>query len=258
MAIIHRPTEEIIHTCDLIDEGISLFLESMRNKSIGTYEFEVDCLINITHSIRVLESIVELARKDLVYIQSGLILSRTIFEILVKVSWVLHPSDQFENESRYVSLLNTECEFLEKWIKELTSLGTSDLEKQTKAHQGFLTFKDNLSKLLNEKGYSIKRLPNVREILKTLNEERKYLYYILLSQYTHLTHYAGSIYRKNLGAEKELTEQPQPDRWKLVFAVSWPVFELATELYIYTIGQQDILYTPQFKEKIRNSLLKIE
>lgn len=91
MAIIHKPTEEIIRTCDLIDAGISQFLKSMRDKSIGTYEFEVESLINITHSIRILESIVELARKDLAHIQSGLILSRTIFEILIKVSWVLHP-----------------------------------------------------------------------------------------------------------------------------------------------------------------------
>jgi hypothetical protein len=64
-------------------------LHSMRTKNIGTFEFEVDCLLNIHHSIRILESITELARKDLVYIQSGLILARTVFEALVKTAWML-------------------------------------------------------------------------------------------------------------------------------------------------------------------------
>lgn len=54
-----------------------------------------------------------------------------------------------------------------------------------------------------------------------------------------------------------ITSGPQIDNWKIVFAVSWPIFELATELFIYTIGEQAILYTPEFKEDIRSSLLKI-
>jgi len=111
MSIIFKPTENIISTCDLIDEGIGKFLDSLKNDHFGRYEFEVECLLNITHSIRILESIVELARKDLVYIQSALILSRSLFETLIKTSWILNPSDIFELESRYVAQLNTECEF---------------------------------------------------------------------------------------------------------------------------------------------------
>jgi hypothetical protein len=66
MPIIFEPSKSIISTCDLIDEGIAQFLSSLNNDHLGKYEFEVECLLNITCSIRIFESIIELARKDLV------------------------------------------------------------------------------------------------------------------------------------------------------------------------------------------------
>jgi len=100
MSIIFEPSKDIISTCDLIDNGITHFLRSMNNEHFGRYEYEVECLVNIIHSVRIFESIIELARKDLAYIQSALVLSRNIFETLIKVSWILHPPDIFECETR--------------------------------------------------------------------------------------------------------------------------------------------------------------
>lgn len=102
MSAIHEPTARILHTCDLVAKGIQHFKLSMKDKSIGEFESEVDCLINIYHSIRILEDILDLAQKDLAFIQPGMILTRSLFEGLIRMSWVLHSSDQFENESRYV------------------------------------------------------------------------------------------------------------------------------------------------------------
>ncbi len=176
MSTVHKPTAEVIIACDLIDEGIGQFVKMMRDQSIGKYEFQVDCLINITHAHRILEGILELARKDLVHIQSGLILARTIFEILIKVCWVLHPTDNFEIESRYVSLLNTESAFLERWIKELTNLKSPDLEKEKKNYKGLLSFKDKLSALLGKKDATFTIYPSYslfREYLQTKSWQQK-------------------------------------------------------------------------------------
>lgn len=255
MFMIFEPTKNIITTCDLVEQGIAKFLDSLNNEHFGKYEFEVECLVNITHSIRIMESIIELARKDLVHVQSALILTRSLFEVLLKVSWVLYPPDIFDNESRYVAQLNTECEFWDRWIKEINKIDNSVSDKAEQTRLQLYNFKNDLSKLLIEKGHSIPKLPNMREILKSLNEERKYLNYLLLSQYTHMTHYAGKIYRQNLGTERELSEKVQTEEWSYVFSICWPIFELATELYVFRTENKEVLYEKEFKEEIRKNLL---
>lgn len=163
---------------------------------------------------------------------------------------------EHDKNLQYVSQLNTECEFWSKWIRERNKVGTNS-DKYQDIMEQISDFRDKLSKLLQEKGYSIPKVPNVREALRSLNEERKYINYILLSQYTHATHYAGEIYRQNLGTEKILSEQVRLDDWKFVFAVVWPVFELATELYAYRTEGKEELYKFEFKESLRICLLSI-
>jgi hypothetical protein len=223
MSIIFKPNEGIVNTCNLIDQGIGTFLTS-RNRELGKFEYEVECFINLTHTIRILESILELARKDLVYIQSALVLTRTLFETLVKVAWILHPNYNFENESRYVSHLNTECELWAKWVNELEKI-SADTKQFKSFEEGYLDFKNKLSSLLEDQGYAIPKLPNMRELLKALGEEKRYKEYIVLSQFTHMTHYAGKIYRENLGIHKILSEEVRIADWRFVFSVCWPLFE---------------------------------
>jgi len=123
------------------------------------------------------------------------------------------------------------------------------LDRQQRFYEDILEFKNSLTNILNKKGYKIPTLPNILEMLQSLNEERKYLYYILLSQYTHMTHYAGKIYRKNLGVDKKLKEESSIDDWKLVFSISWPVFEFATELYVLKTGNKESIYSNEFRSK---------
>lgn len=256
MSIIFGPTKNILATCDLVDEGIKTYLRSVNDEHLGRYESQVECLLNITHSVRIFESVLELARKDLVNIQSALILSRGLFEVLLKVAWILYPPDVFECEARYTSHLRTEIDYLGRSIKQNEKLGfsTDTLKKQL---EPLKIFNNDLTELLKDKGYIIPKLPNIREILKSFGEERKYGQYMLLCQYTHLSHYAGKMYRKNLGVYKELSEEVQLDDWKLVFAVCWPVFEFATEFYIFRAQRQESIYSSEFKEKIRSAFLSI-
>jgi len=64
-----------------------------------------------------------------------------------------------------------------------------------------------------------------------------------------MTHYAGKIYRKNLGVDKKLKEESSIDDWKLVFSISWPVFEFATELYVLKTGNKESIYSNEFRSK---------
>lgn len=256
MGVIFEPTNQVINYCELADQGIGQFLDSVNNEHFGRYEYEVECLINITHAIRIYESIIELARRDLVYVQSAMILTRSLFEVLIKVSWMLHTHDVFESECRYVAQLDTECKFISKWIKEFEKFD-QPVEEYRQSLESVSSFKNDLSDLLISKGYRIPELPNFKEMLKSLDEERKYINYMLLSQYTHLTHYSGKIYRRHLGTEKKLEEKVSFEDWKFIFSICWLVFEFATEYYLLKSKSKIEVYTKEFKEVVRQSLMVV-
>lgn len=86
----------------------------------------MEALLNITHCVRIIESIIDLARRDLVCIQSALILSRSVFEGLLKVTWMLHPPDVFDCEARYVAQLNTEIDYLKKQNQDIEQANMSE------------------------------------------------------------------------------------------------------------------------------------
>lgn len=238
MTTIFKPTDEIIKVCNIVDAGIENYLKIRSKLEYGTYEHEVVGDIHLLHSIRLLESIIELGRKDLIYIQGALVLSRSIFEGLIRTSWMLLPNDKFIDESRYVAYLTTEIEYLEKIGKEFQN---NDLEKSKilEIKSQVSDFKLQLEKLLQDKGYETPRLPNIREMLKELNEERKYLYYIMLSQYSHFSHHSTMIYQENLGTNKILIEKPHIDLWKFCFATTFPVFRFASKLFLASLGSTD-------------------
>jgi hypothetical protein len=257
MPIIFQPTQAIIETCDLVDQGIKTYLCSAKDDHLGRYESHVEALINITHCVRIIESIVDLARRDLVHIQSALILARSVFEGLLKVTWMLYPQDVFDCEARYIAQLNTEIDYLRRQKREAEQIGYST-ENITAAMTPLITFSGEITAMLKERGYSVpNKIPDLRQILKSLKEERKYQLYILLCQYTHLSHYAGQIYRKHLGTMKELSQNEQLDKWQLVFGTCWPIFELATEFLLLRAQQQELVYSNEFKTSIKESIWNI-
>ncbi len=237
MNVTFKPTNEILRLCEIVDNAIGRFIE-LRSKCVwGKYEYEVSADINLIQTIRHLESIIELARKDLVYIQSALVLARTTFEGLIRTSWMLFPDDKFICETRYSAYLQTEIEYLEK-VARIMSDNTKVLKKKEQVH----LFKEKLDKLLVEKGYKNVRLPNFREMLKEIDEEKKYLYYIMLSQYSHYSHTASAIYQRNLGSAKILSEEPREDLWRFVFATTFPAFRLTSTFFLSSIGVNEDLF----------------
>lgn len=181
--------------------------------------------------------------------------SRSVFESALKVLWILHPSDIFECESRYVVRLKQYEDWLIDQIKFLKTQNWN-CDTYTKQKEDVCCFRLDLQNLLIERGYKVLHSPNLRDILKELNEDRKYLYYRLLSSYTHGGYCSTGIYRKDLGVCKKLGEFIDIKDWKLVYAVAWPVFELATEFFIdrATLSEVKNIYSDKFKKEIRDCL----
>jgi hypothetical protein len=177
---------------------------------------------------------------------------------MTKTAWILIPQNHFEKEARFVAYFQSEFNFFKKWEKEMSKIDTNYSHKTKDQLVSVLKFKEGLTSLLIDRGYTIPQMSNLRELLKSMNEERKYLYYILLSEYTHFSHHATGIYQKNLGILKTFEETPNLDLWKLVFSSSWPIFELTTEFFMKSLGYQSEVYSKKMKSDIRKAIESID
>ncbi len=246
---------EILNICKLIDEGISTFINTTNTLIIGRYESVVESKLILNLCIRHLESINELAKKDLVFLPSAMTLSRSVFESAVNVLWMMFPKDIYECETRYISHLKEYEDWLVGQIKFFNSLKWN-ADKYVNEKDIISEFRKAIEKLLNEKGYKIYPKQKIREILKSINEERKYLYYKLLSGYTHGGYYSTFLYRKNLGTCMSFGEFININDWKFLYCISWPAFEIASELFIEKASEGNIntVYSDKFKKEIRTAL----
>lgn len=235
---VFKPTNEILEICEWIDTSIATFSRIAAKQSLGKFEYEVTSYINLVSAVRLLESITELATKDLIYVQGALVIARSIFEGLVKTAWILFPEDNFSKEARYVSYLQSESDYLDKTAR-MFDRSSEPGEQIVRSKDQVNGFKNDLSQLLLQKGYVVPKLPNFREILKELNEERKYLYYIKLSQYSHFSHHSTMIYQEHLGNHKIIKEKPNIDLWKCVFMTTVPAFKLAANFHFASLGSME-------------------
>jgi hypothetical protein len=193
--IVIPPTSEILVVSDLLNEAISLFLQ-LRDKlpPFGEYEAEVESLNLMYLIIRHVESISDLARRDLVLLPSSLALARICLETAIKIKWILQPLDRFEREVRWLAHLQGEEEYSQKAIKRSSQIGVALPELNDRLSK-LSSFREAITSLLKEKGYKIiTKVPDVATMMKILQEEAKYIDYILLSQYIHATHVATGTY----------------------------------------------------------------
>ena len=230
---VSRPSQEILLVADLIEEGIGRLLRARAgvDPGFGTYESSVEArnLLNLT--VRNLEAIVELARRDLVLVPAAAVLARSVFEISVRVIWLLYPSDPFERESRWLVHLRTEENAHIKWARLVEQLG-GDAESSIRLSDQFRSFREGVSAKLPPGTPTLDKVPDLRAMLRSLGEERKYLYYMRLSQFTHGSHLATGLYRKHLGTMKELGEFVGPDDWRWVFVAAWFSFSAAARSFM--------------------------
>lgn len=251
-----KPTSEIIDIVKLIDNGITIFLNNANEIEIGEYESIVECRLILNLCIRHIESINELAKQDLLFAPSAMVLCRSSFESAINALWLIYPQEIFQCESRYSSRLRNYEEWIGKQIRIFKALGW-ETKKYTEEKKSLSEFINSFEIELNKKGYEAIKQKNFKSQLKSINEERKYLYYSLLSGFTHGGYYSTRIYRKNLGTKMSFGEFINIDDWKFVYSVVWPAFEIASEFFITKASKGDIknIYSKDFKNEIRSLLV---
>jgi hypothetical protein len=214
----------------------------------------VESRLIINLCIRHFESINKIA-KEPELLPSAMILSRSLFESALIIIWLLYPNDIFISESRYLSRLKDYEIWISKQIKFNKLLGW-DSEKFHLEKDAINNFRNKIQELLEKKGNKEENSKNVREILKEIGEERKYLYYKMLSNYTHGNYYSTRIYKKNLGVDSVFGEFIENIDWLFIYSITWPIFELASEILVLRAskGKCTQVYSHEFKNKIRKAL----
>lgn len=219
--VVLEPNEKIRKSAELLEEAVGRFLRARSTfRDFGRFESSIESLNLMYLLIRNVEGCVELARKDLVLLPAAMTLARSAYEIGFKIKWMLDPVDPFEREARWLAHMKSEVEFYDKLIAKYSKLDeeASDLWNFRETIESFrLAVSDKLPGSVSR----VSKTPDLFSMMKSLDDERKYLGYIVLSQFAHGSHNATGLYRKNLGTDKSLGEFVEASTWSIPLSGCW-------------------------------------
>jgi hypothetical protein len=203
--------------------------------SIGRYESEVEFHTIMKLILRHFESLLTLARKDLVLAPSANIIARTVFEASVRVRWMFLPLDPYEREARWILHLRS-AKLQAKKLSESEYMRESVAKAYNDRLAAYSQFDSDICKKLNKINYTVPdKSPNLRGMIKDLNEPYLYNYYVLLSAYSHSNFEAASLYKQGLGGAKKLGEFTSVIDWVVPFEVTWKSYFLAAREFLRLI-----------------------
>jgi hypothetical protein len=257
--IISPPTDEVKKCCDLLDCFIHNILKARETfPFLGQYEAPLESLNLMYLMIRNIDSIILLARYDLVLLPSAMQLTRNVFEMAMNVLWMLAPKEEFEREVRWLAQLYTEEEYYDKFSRHLRCINQDD--SLAIKHRDFIsTFRKEVTNVLPKPHEPLHRMPNLADRMKAINEQQKYGTYMLLSQYSHGTHIATGTYRRGLGNNKEFGEYITPKDWGLVFSICWYCLARTGERIFEVLGSKvDTFLSNDFIKEIETLINRIK
>lgn len=220
--IVQPPTPELIKAIDAFDVMIGELIRAKGSYSsdFGTFEAPVEAYVLLNTGIRTAEAIGTLARTDAVLMPAAHQLSRSLFEIAVRTTWLLLPDNPFEREARWLAHLKSEELMWERLARIARATGEPVADYSSRAQQLY-AFRSGVADRLREHTDSQSELPNLRDALKEQQMERRYVAYVLYSQFVHGGHFAGSSFRQGLGTGKELREATFHSEWPACIQMAW-------------------------------------
>jgi hypothetical protein len=209
--------------------------------------------------LRHVKGIITLAENDLVLLPSAMVLARSAFEAAVKSMWMLTPEDPFNREVRWLAHLQSEEDFHRKTADQYAKSGWSEAAaKNRQVEAQIRDFRTQVTAMLPSGYCPLPKLPNIYEMLESLSEARKYILYVWGCQYTHGTHAATGLYRKDLGSEKKFGEFIRLGDWAFCLSVSWTSLMGPGNLFLQRMGGDHRLFpTSELMESVLNALAEI-
>src|SRR3954468_20623845 len=145
---------------------------------------------------RFTESVIELARLDLAFFPSGMVLGRSALESGLKTDWMMAPEDALEREGRWMARVNEYRDSIERMEKRLATTG-QDLHWLRIQLADVAQVYDK-ALLRFPPGFAPPAIPNMADLLVAQKVEADYAHYILASQFTHAGLMGTEIYRQQL------------------------------------------------------------
>jgi len=239
------PIEPIVQAADLLDKTVQRFLDARRTiPAMGRFEVHDECHSMLKLVVRHVEAVSELARRDLVLLAPAITLSRSAFEVALQVLWLLDPDDPFKCELRWLAYLKEGEEHYRSLARRLADAGgdgTSNL--QFAATIGRL--RSEIEAKLPRNLKPLPKMPNLFDMLKQIKEERKYLTYMVASQYSHGTWVSGGLYRRHFGTAKQFGEFISPQDWGLPLLLCWFALHAAGQRFFMRVGGDVSAFLPR-------------
>lgn len=228
------PTPEIQTVLKLIEELLNrLKSESSKIQISGDYQSDITIANLLKLLVRNVESILCLARHDLLLLPSALVIARTVLETAANILWLMQPEDMVDREIRLIYLLRCENEQREKYIKNLIELGVdkSELEVIESQKEEVQKYCDAIKSRIPS-GYTIEEENKltVESLLASLNLKNVYPTYRTLCSFTHANHAATWIYKRTLPQGDKFGEHIEPRDWHTPLSIcSWVLEQFRSE-----------------------------
>ena len=217
-SIVIAPTPQIVHACDALDKVIAAFIR-YRSEVPGTeFESNSEALILFNLVIRQVEGVLELARKDLALVPAAYACARSALETAIKAAWLVNLDDPFAREARWLAHIAEEERVYRRAVaKSEHNQLTQRFQDQA---EELKVFREAVARKMPS-GVVIPSIANAEEMISAIGGRHLYSIYIFLSQFVHGGHLATTLYRKNLGIDKEYGEFVELSHWYIALRACW-------------------------------------
>ena len=221
-AVAHPPSAALLNMAETIDEMIDQYRVALRSAKFNQWEAPREGYVLGWLLIRNIQAVTALARQDEIMATGAWSNARVAFELSVRTVWMLYPVDRYEAECRWLALLGE----YERAERRITRESSADLDQKNQAAQAIQSFREGVIAALPS-GYRPAKMPNLREMLDSLDNSQMYRLYIIGSQFVHGSIYAATGYSRNLGNERIIGDFTSTLDWILPMRLCWLSFREA-------------------------------
>jgi hypothetical protein len=233
-SVLH-PTPETEECCKCLDQLIRLTAAGSRSVSLSTeYQAPHEALRSMFLVARFTESVAELARLDLAYFPSAMVLGRSALESALKAVWMLEPEDALDREGRWLSRVGEYRTAISKMQTRLSTTGNDLQWMKTQYNDVDGVYKTVLARF--PAGYSPPSIPDMARLLVEQKVEADYAHYILASQFIHGGLMGTEIYRCQLTGDTAPVEDTRPEMWGYPFQYCWVAMKSGWGLFLARSG----------------------
>lgn len=220
--ILLAPTPEIRAACDRIDDAIGRFIPACADVvdaygAWGRFEADREATSLFKVVIRATEGVITLARSDLVLLPPAIMSARGAFETALKASWLVDCDDPFNRERRWLQHLASQERVYARSAAKMKKSG-GEYEDHLREYNRLKSLRERIEAVFPEGYPPLPGLPSVESMVSTLHDDRLYLAYIVLSQFTHGERIAGSYYAPVAEVRRDAVK---PTEWSLPLKVCW-------------------------------------